>query len=349
MSVAGITIGSLRQERTESSRLVWAFIISLVLHLLFFGGYETGKKYHWWENAHWPAWLTPIKKLADALKKKDSLKAAQPLQPQEPPLLFVDVNPADASPEAPKKATHYSSANTLAANPDVDKDSNLPKINGEQVHEIKTEDVPRNKPVPLQPAPAVAQPAEKPQEEDKPKPTQPPKPAQPPGDLAMARPDPKPQPKPETETVEKPHVRPRTIQEALARLPQDSRIVGQKMKQEGGVNRRLQTSLFDAQASPLGRYDSYLIDAIKNRWYSLLEERNYAAESRGKVVLQFVMHPDGRVTEMNMTDNTAGEVLGYICQKAVMDPAPYLPWPIEMHRMIGESRAVTFTFYYDYY
>jgi hypothetical protein len=338
MSVAGIQLGALRQERAESSRLVWAFVISLVLHLIFFGGYETGKKLNWWENLHWPAWLTPVKKLAEALKKKDTLLAAQPLHPQEPPLLFVDVNPANASPEPPKNATHYSSENSLAANPDVDKESNLPKITGEQKHEIKTEDVPRVQPVPLQPAPPVPQPVEKPQEEEKPKP------AQPPGDLAMA----KPEPKPSTEVVEKPKPRPRTIQEALARMPPDQ-IVGQKMKQEGGVRRRLDTSLFDAQASPLGRYDRYLIDVIKNHWYALLEERNYAAESRGKVVLQFVMHPDGRVTEMNMSENSAGEVLGYLCQKAVLDPAPYLPWPAELRRMIGENRSIQFTFYYDYY
>jgi hypothetical protein len=52
---------------------------------------------------------------------------------------------------------------------------------------------------------------------------------------------------------------------------------------------------------------------------------------------------------MNMTENSAGEVLGYICQKAVLDPAPYPPWPVEMRRMIGENRQIQFTFYYDYY
>src|SRR5271166_1094533 len=144
MSVAGIPFGSLRQERAESSRLVWAFVISMVAHLLIFGGYETGRQFHWWENAHWPAWLSPVKKLADALKKKDPLRAAQPLQPQETPLLFVDVNPENASAEAPKNATHYSSLNSQAANPEADKDSNLPKITGTQKHVPKTEDVPRN-------------------------------------------------------------------------------------------------------------------------------------------------------------------------------------------------------------
>ena len=338
MSVAGIQLGTLRQERTESSRLVWAFAISMVLHLLLFGGYETGKKYRWWENAHWPAWLSPVKKLANALKKKDTF---QPLQPQEPPLLFVDVNPANAAAEPPKNATHYSSLNTIAANPTLDKESTLPKIDGQQKHEAKTEDIPRAKPFPLQPAapPPVTTPAEKPQEEAKAKPSQPV------GDLAMA----KPEPKPAKDPGETPHTRPRTIQEALARQPPDSRNFGQKIKQEGGVHRKLDVSLFDTVATPFGAYDAYLIEAIKNHWYALLDERNYAAESRGKVVLDFVLHPDGRVTDMNMPENSAGEVLGYICQKAVLDPAPFQAWPLEMRRMIGENRPIQFTFYYDIY
>ena len=341
MSVAGTLNQSLRQERAVSSRLVWAFVISIVLHLVIFGGYETGKKLNWWQNAHWPSWLSPVKRLVEALKKKEIVKPAQPLQPSEPPLLFVDVNPALASIEPPKKATHYSSMNSEAANPDVDKESDLPKITGEQRHVIKTEDAPRNKPVPLQPAPAPPPAPQEPETKEEPKP----KPAEPKGDLAMAKPEPKPI---EQKEPAKPHTKPRTVREALARLP-DNVLAGQKMKQEGGVRRKLQTSLFDTQASPLGAYDRALIDAIQSRWYALLDERNYAAESRGKVVIQFVLHPDGRVTEMSTPENTAGEVLGYLCEKAIQDPAPFPSWPMELRRMIGETRQITFTFYYDIY
>ena len=342
MSVAGVAAGSLRQERAELSRLAWAFAISMALHLLIFGGYELGKQEHWWDNAHWPAWLDPIKKLADALKKKEPAPALQPLQPKEPPLLFVDVNPANASPEAPKNATHYSSANSLAANPKASKPSNLPEIEGQQKHETKTEDVARSKIVPLQPAPAPkAPPAKEAQpEQAKAKPER----AQPVGDLAMAKPADEPKPK---ETGEAPHTRPRTIKEALARR-QDSQLVGQKMKQEGGVHRKLDISLFDAVATPFGEYDRYLIDAIKNHWYDLLDQRNYALDNQGKVMLQFVLHPDGRVTGMAMSENTAGDVLGYLCEKAILDSAPFAPWPIEMRRLIGEERPIQFTFYYDY-
>jgi len=33
-------------EQAEFSRLAWAFAISLALHLLIYGGYHTGQKYH---------------------------------------------------------------------------------------------------------------------------------------------------------------------------------------------------------------------------------------------------------------------------------------------------------------
>ena len=341
MSVAGTLNQSLRHDRAVSSRLVWAFVISMVLHLIIFGGYETGKKLNWWQNAHWPAWLTPIKRLVEAMKKPVPLQPAVAPQPTEAPLVFVDVDPANASLEPPKKATHYSSLNTEAANPDINKESDLPKINGEQKHVVKTEDSPRNKPVPLQPAPPPPAPQE-PEHKEEPKP----KPAEPIGDLAMAKPEPK--TTENKEPAQTPHTRPRTVREALARLP-DNQLAGLKMKQEGGVRRKLQTSLFDTEASPLGAYDRALIDAIQNRWYSLLDERNYTAENRGKVILQFVLHPDGRVTDMTMSENSAGEVLGYLCEKAVQDPAPFPPWPMELRRMLGETRQIQFTFYYDIY
>jgi outer membrane biosynthesis protein TonB len=159
----------------------------------------------------------------------------------------------------------------------------------------------------------------------------------------------KPELKPTKDPGEAPHRRPLRISEALARQQQTSQVVGQKMKEEGGVRRKLETSLFDTEATPLGAYDRVLIDAIRNRWYGLLDERNYAAENRGKVVLQFILHPDGRVTDMTISENSAGEVLGYICEKAVIEPAPYPPWPIEMRRMIPDNRQITFTFYYDIY
>ena len=170
--------GSLRTEQAEVSRLAWAFAISLALHLLLYGTYHTGKKYHLWQNLHFPAWVHPPKFLAELLKPKLN---PPPLRRQETPLLFVNVNPAVATPEPPKNAKYYSDKNSLAANPNADKITDTPKIDGKHPEIVKTEDVPRQKFTPLQPSAPPQPPKEtippspQPPKETKPPPPQPPK------------------------------------------------------------------------------------------------------------------------------------------------------------------------------
>ena len=54
-----------------------------------------------------------------------------------------------------------------------------------------------------------------------------------------------------------------------------------------------------------------------------------------------------RISDMMVMQNTVGDLLGYVCQKAVMDPAPYAQWPTDMRAMVGlDYREITFTFYY---
>ena len=137
----------------------------------------------------------------------------------------------------------------------------------------------------------------------------------------------------------------RTVREALE-AQQSSQLPGLQMQQAGGVRNRALTSSLDAMATPFGAYDAALVEAISQRWFTLLDEREYASDSRGKVVLQFRLHYDGRITDMNVSENTAGEVLGFLCQKAVLDPAPFAAWPSDMRRMLGEMRHIQFTFFY---
>src|ERR1035441_34591 len=126
MSIAGTPRWSLRLERAEVSRLTWAFAISLALHLLVFGTYQTGKKYNLWRSLHWPAWLLPPKILTELLPKKEELHPPRLLQ--DIPLVFVNVSSAQASAEPPKDAKFYSDKNSLAANPVPDKIADIPKI-----------------------------------------------------------------------------------------------------------------------------------------------------------------------------------------------------------------------------
>ena len=331
-----MTRWSLRPEQAEVSRLAWAFAISLAVHLLVFGGYHTGQKYHVWQNLHWPAWLHAPRILQEAFRPKQS--PPPPPRQQDIPLIFVNVNPAQATAEAPKNAKYYSDKNSRAANPEPDKITEIPKIDGKQTEVVKTEEIPRQKFTPLQPS----RPAQQPQE---PQPELKPKPAYTPGDLTLAKPSPTPRTT-EGDANEAKPPRPRTIREALAQQ-QDSRPPGEKMKQEGGVRRKAEISGVDTKATAFGAYDAALVDAISQRWYTLLDEREYASDSRGKVVLQFRLHYDGRITDMNVAENTSSEVLSLICQKAVLDPAPFAAWPSDMRRTLGDTRNIQFTFFYN--
>ena len=321
----GIAKQTSRSDRADLNRLIWAFVVSLVLHLGVYGGYEGGKKLGLWERLRLPPWLQPTR-LAELLKKPDPKT-----QSQDIPLVFVEVNPVAAVAEPPKDAKFYSDKNSRAANPDP-AEAAVPKIEGNQEQIVKTEDVPREKFTPLQPA-LPAQPAK---EE---KPAEKPKPPEKPGDLAVGKPQTKP-----PETGEAKQTRPRT----LAKAREQNRIPGEKMRQEGGVRNRLEISSLDARATPFGAYDHALIEAISQRWFHLLDEREYASDSRGKVVVQFRLFQDGTVKIMAVAENTtASEVLGIICRKAIEDPAPFPSWPDDMKRMLGDTRSIQFTFYYN--
>ena len=319
---------SLRLGRREMTRLAWVIALSAGIHLTLWGGYELGKEFHLWDHVHLPHWVQALtQKLAATVKVPPPVKPAE----REPPLMFVDVSAAQATTEPPRDAAYYSAHNSKAANPDADKDTGIPKIEGTQTQVTKTEDADRNRYKQLQPSPP------QPQEEATPKP------AMPMGDLALAKPDLNPRDTHGKADEE----RPRTLQEAYARQ-QLSSIPGRKMKQDGGVRQRARIASLDAKATPFGAYDQALIEAISQRWYDLLDSRNNAGYSPGRVVLKFQLKYDGTVTDVMVVESNVDPIMRYLCQKAVMDPAPFERWPGDMRRMVGgDVRFLTFAFYYN--
>jgi hypothetical protein len=308
MAGPGILFDSLRPNRRETGRLALALALSLAAHLFVWGSYEAGKKFDVWRRLPRLTWLQPAHKMIP------------PSQRTEPPLEFVTVEQPSA--EAPQNAKYYSGKNSRAANPDASRDTAVPKLNGTQTEVAKTETVQKPDFNRLQPAPQPANPT--PAEE---------KPAVEPGDLTMGKPQ------------EQTPPRPRTIQEALAQS-QPHHSPGVEMKQDGGVSRRLEAS-FDVKATQFGQYDSDFVDAVTYRWYSLLDSQQFALDRTGKVTLQFHLHADGTITDMTVLENTVGDLLGYVCQKAINDPAPFKPWPEDMRRLVvANYREITFTFYY---
>ena len=95
-------------------------------------------------------------------------------------------------------------------------------------------------------------------------------------------------------------------------------------------------------------YDSAFIQAVTQRWYDLLQGAKFKTDRSGKVVLTFCLHSDGRITGIKLVESDVGELLAYICQKAISDPAPYPHFPEAMLQKIRrDNRIITFTFNYS--
>ena len=300
----------------ERQYLLLGLATSLGLHLVFLG-----------------VWLS-LGALLLAINRStlEELAAAQERARQaeaETPLLFVEVIPEQATVEAPKQAEFYSTANSQAANPDAEVETNVPKIDGTQDRIARTVDNLQPRVENLQPAPPA--PPEEETREPVPVGNSTPEKA---GDLAFVR------PAPANEQAE----RKRPTRMAQVR-PQSTMLAGQRMRQEGGVKRRGHVSL-DAKATPFGAYDAAIIASIQQRWYDILDEGGSSTRS-GKVGVEFRLHYDGRITDLRVVDQDVGELLTLFCRRAISDPAPFAPWPTEMRQMVGRDyRDVRFTFYY---
>ena len=320
MAEAGDKAGSLRLTRFEKKRLLWALALSLAAHFLVWGGYELAKKTGLWQRLHWPAKLQLAQK-----------KSPPPVVPEAEPMMFLDVDPDQVSPDAPKDAKYYSAKNTRAANPDAEKDLNQPKLAGKQPDVPKVRDVPRTPVTKPQPAPEPPSP-------QKELPAAPPKPAESPGETKLAKLDVSPEKK---DTPEKP----RTLKEARAQSSQLRPSIS--MQQDGGAQRRALLPSFDSKSTAFGEYDAKIVEAISQRWYDLLDSQKFAQDRTGQVTLRFHLNYNGTITDMTVMKNTVGDLLSYVCQQAVTDPAPFETWPSDMRRAIGANfREITFTFYY---
>ena len=310
MTVAGTQPNSLRLSGGESRRLALALALSLAAHLLTWGGYEAGKEFGWWQAWHWPAWLQHLTQKLEVVPV--------PVVNYEPPLEFVTVEQPSAAPTEDTK--YFSTRSSRAANPDTDQDTDTPKLNGKQTDVPKTEDVPRPEFNKLQPAPPAQQ---QPQMQL----------AMNAGDLTLGR-----------SQVEQPQVRPRTLDQARAQLA--SRLPGLQMRQEGGVRNHASAPSLNVRVTGFAEYDQHFIEAVSQHWYDLLASQQFALDRTGKVTLRFHLNYDGTISEMKFADNTVGDLLGYVCQKAVMDSEPFERFPSDMRAKLGNYADVQFTFYY---
>lgn len=331
--------------------------------------------------------LSPKARNSPALPIQKELEKQLEQQVQLPTqLMFVDVDPQQVPIEPPKETKFYGAVSTRAENPKPEKIENKPEIKGTEpkiARVLKPAEAPRNLTPPppppkaeekvpepeLEPAPQIVKiepkpkppeikpqppkvepkPAPKPEttlpaEIKIPEPPKQPEPVKPPVQVAVAK-----TPEPSLGTPEKPEPnvaepprrqRPRRLDEV--RQPNSP---GESMRQEGGTARLAVRANMDVRGTITGDYDARFIRAVEQRWFTLLEGRTTTIP--GEVVVEFRLRHDGRIENLRVLSNSAGEILGLICEKAILDPAPYDRWPVQMRNELrADYRDVKFTFYY---
>jgi TonB family protein len=93
------------------------------------------------------------------------------------------------------------------------------------------------------------------------------------------------------------------------------------------------------------QYDRDLVAAISQSWFRLMDSPSRVG-GKGKVVVQFELRSNGNVSDVRIASSTMSEPFEAVCQKAVLDPAPFAPWSKEMRRLLtSDTRTVSFTFY----
>jgi outer membrane biosynthesis protein TonB len=322
------------RDRLKSNSILRCLLISLALHLAAFTTIEMGGRAGLWK----------FRLLAKPNRERLVPNDPNKQQEQKIVLQFIEVDPAQPV-EEPKDAKFYSNANSQAANPDPKRDTPIPKIDGTQTKVPQVRDLAKAEPTPPpQPKQDTMQPAVKPSQAAAPT-----KPEEPVGDtkentltpeekakrdVTMDRPQPKTTPT---------QPRPRTLAEAR----QNKGVPEPKMKQDGGVRRYSLGISPAAKMTPFGSYDAAFIAAVRKRWYDILDSRQYPADQTGHVALDFRLYPDGRVLQMNVAESDVSDTLSWACQRAILDPAPYAPFPPDLKRLLGkEYREIHFTFYY---
>jgi hypothetical protein len=351
--LAPVTVSESNAASSTEKFILRALVISLILHLLVFSLWRVGQAQGWWINLAMPRWMQLVSKAMMPAPPKLPPPAEIPSQSQ---LTFVEVDPAQATTEPPKKALFQGAKNTVAANREIKTPSDMPNLEGRQEQFLKTIPNAASKPAaapapPPAPPPAPAPPKEMASQNA-------PQQALAPGDLITARPSDKPQegkaktdapPAQPAKAQPQPqpaYERPRTIEEALARAGH----YGEQTRLAGGVSHISPDTSLDVKGTPLGGYIAHMVDAVDDHWHKILEREHESATLTGRVILRFRLHSDGTVTDMTPLRNDVSDVLETACERGIKEPAPFGKWPPEMRLEIpNDFYDITFTFYYEYY
>ena len=353
-------------QEHQSHAITAALITTLVIHATIAAGVLWGG---WLKTVSFPA--APEKEYQ--LVTLDLSEPPPTLAPEEPPKktnIFVPVPPEAATPEPPKKETpFYSNKNSQAAQSEpVTTPDNKPKLNGKTTTSPGTINVPN--PTSLQPKP---QPASRPSA-GKPNQPRPQTPAPSPSSGSHTKPIPI---TPITSASPRLPANPpkQGLQKATANLPNNqlpaptkpngtagllptfqdgpkaptlqqakSGLGSRNMKTVNAGTARTGAPALDVRLTGFGDYDARFFAAISIAWRKQIKDRSWVAST---VKVDFNLHADGRIDNVQIHDTRAASILQFFCREAIEQPAPFEPWSNEMRTQLGPGpRRCRITFNY---
>ena len=103
--------------------------------------------------------------------------------------------------------------------------------------------------------------------------------------------------------------------------------------------------LSDTQGVDFGPYLQRVLDAVRRNWYILIpEEARAPLMKRGKLGIEFVILPDGKIAGMKLVAPSGDVALDRAAWGGITASNPFAPLPGEFH---GPYLALRFRFYYN--
>jgi len=103
--------------------------------------------------------------------------------------------------------------------------------------------------------------------------------------------------------------------------------------------------LSDTQGVDFGPYLSRVLDAVRRNWYILIpEEARAPLMKRGRLAIEFVILPDGKIAGMKLVAPSGDVALDRAAWGGITASTPFAPLPGEFH---GPYLALRFRFYYN--
>jgi outer membrane biosynthesis protein TonB len=99
----------------------------------------------------------------------------------------------------------------------------------------------------------------------------------------------------------------------------------------------------EARETELGRYKAKIYRAIGSRWYLNVEIAK-ADLAIGVIKIRFYVQANGVVRNVEVVEDTGGQMLRTISVRAIVDSAPFEPFSDSMKAQLGDGYAEEFTF-----